>query len=1131
MLLYEPPDSVSTFLQRIGRANRRGNRIHFWGICRGEKAGLQLLRFCGLLGPARKGAVEWPLPATLPSVLVQQVLSCVYEKKRISLPAMQDLFPAQQDTFETLFNVLIQQGWLESTHVRELFQGGWRYRRSLFEYKIWGNFPETEDNYTLELPGESVADLPWSIVRQLDPGDRVYVAGRRIQILHIDTGVRKRVLAQPATRLDDKKIVWLGTGAHVSHEVAQSMGTLLKTPDVRENGENFGLFSRTRKLLEMELQQTGRAATLENGIDVFMETDGCYHYRTFLGSIGNLILQYTIQSDWGKTLEDLYITSSEIGLVCSHWIDFSRLNLPLNREAFTTWSANHLKILRALFSLNTFCNALPRPLLIEELTDFIFDPRLTEIFSDYRRKSSRIVSGTLETVAPQTEDSTPQVIFLEAPVSTEALLEWEKRRWGIASRKDGPPTIAENEIPLEGVAEAGPRNRPSQRHMTGTIIGEYIRHQQCERYVRFQFSTPDEQPPRRTRVDNDLSLQRIEQGRQFEDRVLTYLERHSRKMVTICEQDEQGRPRSLKERFKETCNRLEELVHNAPTASGEPLYLSQGVLLLESVVCPDHPEGNAIDGIGIPDLIRISFDHQGAVLRIGDIKHSRSPRYDQKWQVAFYAWLLHHLTNAGRIPIQARVARRGFLLTPPPIVGGNRPRDTMTDGKEAPEKHEFDLAPYMAAFPVLFENLTGPLERPVSACTWQLQTHCTTCDWFEFCYRQALATDDIQFLPQLTFGELSKIRALQLNTLHAAHAWFETNGNASDQKQSLFSPQQADRLQRRLTALTTHRIALHQRSTSLLPADISTAVVVHGMRDPLSSRPCAVGWRAVDASGNLLESRTWEMRTHEQREAAWRQFSGHFSTLWQGRNGGEHEPHVFYFGGGLRRMIQDWALSMVDQASPTIWQTLPAHWIDLRHLIARHFDLPIPGPITLFALSRILELEPEARPPESLFHRDTNGMSGTDASCSILSQLDDTLPRLDRLRQWALQHLESDGYPENPDDPAYEPDHPASAYLKFIDAERRHKEDDIQSLQQYPLEERVARFRALGPLKFQGTTLDDEGGFLYQFQVEREIGPSKFREGDFLKLAPAGLTDLQSGFSVILARYDHTEGYPAVRSR
>lgn len=49
VLLFEPPDSVSAFLQRTGRANRRQKTVHFWGICRGEGAGEQLLRFLALI--------------------------------------------------------------------------------------------------------------------------------------------------------------------------------------------------------------------------------------------------------------------------------------------------------------------------------------------------------------------------------------------------------------------------------------------------------------------------------------------------------------------------------------------------------------------------------------------------------------------------------------------------------------------------------------------------------------------------------------------------------------------------------------------------------------------------------------------------------------------------------------------------------------------------------------------------------------------------------------------------------------------------------------------------------------------------------------------------------------------------
>ena len=111
-VLFEPPDSVSAFLQRIGRSNRRQSSTHFWGICRGERAGVQLLRFLGQMQLARRGTVEKPPPNAFPSVLVQQILSCLYEKKKISPGAMQNLFPECALDLELILPSMEKQGWL-----------------------------------------------------------------------------------------------------------------------------------------------------------------------------------------------------------------------------------------------------------------------------------------------------------------------------------------------------------------------------------------------------------------------------------------------------------------------------------------------------------------------------------------------------------------------------------------------------------------------------------------------------------------------------------------------------------------------------------------------------------------------------------------------------------------------------------------------------------------------------------------------------------------------------------------------------------------------------------------------------------------------------------------------------------
>ena len=73
------------------------------------------------------------------------------------------------------------------------------------------------------------------------------------------------------------------------------------------------------------------------------------------------------------------------------------------------------------------------------------------------------------------------------------------------------------------------------------------------------------------------------------------------------------------------------------------------------------------------------------------------------------------------------------------------------------------------------------------------------------------------------------------------------------------------------------------------------------------------------------------------------------------------------------------------------------------------------------------------------------------------------------------------------------------------------------AVQQLPLAERVERYRAVGPLHFEDTTLDAEGRFLASFRLSEAAQPMRFRPGDFLKLNPVGSPDLQGGASVILA--------------
>lgn len=1171
VILFEPPDSVATFLQRIGRSNRRQDTIHFWGICRGEQAGKQMLRFLALLRLASQGKVESPLPKYLPSVLSQQVISCLYEKKRLSLAALQDLFSCRAGTDEDsilndIFQSLLKKNWLKKSGMNGLYTGGWQYRDALLEHRIWSNFPANEEEYRLEVSGESVADIPISIVKQFDPGDRVLLAGRRLRILWIDEGKCKRVLAEPADRIDEKELYWLGMGCHVSYEVAQAMRDVLKSEKPGENEAAPGLFSRTRKLVRNELNKEKKAVVLDNSIEVILSANGMYQYRTFLGVIGNLILEWSIKDKFANYMEDLRVVSDEIGLECSHWIQFEKLSLPLEPKDFTAWINRHFKVMRAMFPLNAFCATLPKELILRELNDFIYDKRLIVFFKQYLSGSSEIVQGDPKNLDFRNLDSMLRhqekkaIAFLDTPSSAEPLLTWEKNR-------------RTTDILFSICEDARYRVRP----LTGTIIGEYFRHQQCSRWLSFHFLLPEHLSFRRTQVDDELTTLRMERGLEFEREILTDLRKQNEILTIISEKDETGKTLSLKDRFDETCAQLHRMAQqNSPAGN---LYLAQGVLIIDAVLSPSPAFFNgqagkkiSIDGVGIPDLIRVSQGKEKTLLQVGDIKSSSVPRYYQKWQVAFYAFLLKTLIHSDMERFQSlapsrnqsfasevKVADTGFLLIRSPF-------------NDVPQRHTFDLRPYMTTFKAIFRNLNTCLSGSPSSTFWQLQKHCTNCPYFEFCYQQAMTKEEVQFLPRMTSGTLKKMRSLGLKSLEEASAWFASSSqknsinteqqpvssqslspdcgaNASSGNRPPFVPLQRERLQGALNALLHNKIAIVKKKTGLFPANISTSFFVHLLHDPVSMQPCGIGL-CMQKRGEDLQTFTWTTFTSQvsdklrdgtsadtDRRQIWQNFSNCFQELWQAAIDNGRGPHIFLFGTAVRQGIKDWAALMEDMhVCGLLRRGLNPHWTDLRQVLQKHFLLPLPGSMTLFALNRILGLadESEIPVPDTLFQWDglpAAEMNGKNSKEIIQAYLATILKLKAKLQKWISSHLESEWNQEEwriiPEGGSTM----AEVYQDFIEAEKACQETDIKALQELSLEERVERFRALGPLEFTGTVLDDEGRFLYMFTIADDTGVSKFRRGDFLKLVPAGVDDLQSGMSVIMSRYSPQIGEVALHSR
>jgi superfamily II DNA/RNA helicase len=478
-LLYGPPPSASAFLQRLGRAGRRTGQPVVWGICHGEDASEQLLRFLGLLRLAQRGEAESLRPRDFPSVLVQQVLSCVYERSRVSLASLQDLFPAHAQRLAELVPSLERGGWLKRER-RGLWAGGRRFFEARIEQRLWSNLPWEEPPLSLVVDAEILAEIPAKVAAQLEVGQRVQLSGRRLRILAIDKGPARRIDAALAQGPEGEELSWVGMSAPVSWEAAQAVREVLQSEE-----QPPGLWSRTQRLLVQERERP--VAVLANGIEVWRELTGGWRYRTALGTFGNLVLREAIRAQQPDLEGEL--SSDALGVRSPAPVEFERLQLPTEPAGLRTWAAEHGRLLQAALPLGGFFSALPAAMQLTELVAWLDDPRVLAAFSRYRSSPSVVVAGDLRA--------------LELPVPAAP-----RPRIRVVAAQ-GPPLLLQAR---QALTEAAPSALGALRPATSGRLASWLRRAQCERFLGWASRVPplhrlDESGPLGARQEE--SLQRI----------------------------------------------------------------------------------------------------------------------------------------------------------------------------------------------------------------------------------------------------------------------------------------------------------------------------------------------------------------------------------------------------------------------------------------------------------------------------------------------------------------------------------------------------------------------------------------------------------------------------------------------
>jgi len=1088
VVLYEPPETASAFVQRIGRSGRRSGQVRWWGVCRGESAALQALQFAALEAMARSGDLEAAPARELPSVVAQQVASCLYDQRHLTGAALAALWPRQAAWIEAILPAMEASRWLKPTSTRRgghrrgpappevttgverVYGAGRAWVEAWKDQKIFSNFPPSEESFAVRLASggddgaraETLAEIPRSVVRQLKVGDRVYLVGRRLEILEI---VRERdagsVLVRPTRLEETRQLFWSGVGLRVPWEVAQEARRVLQEPEDAWRVRREGMFRRPGALLEGLRGQLADTVGLANGFRLGRTAWGMWRAWTFFGAFGNLVLRHAIERQLGP---EVHATHDAFGVETTEQVSFEALELPRTSEEFEAWVEGSAGLLSDAVAMNAFCDLLPRELQVAELTLMLHHPPLLQALAHVRSTSSRVVDGDVARLWGQ--GSSP------SPTSTAPSL---------AQGRPAPETLESERLRFAAPGPLPPRTSSGAPTVTATQLAGFVGFALCARRlvaaVDGEESTVAPSP-----AEAAARAARQEQGRMHEAAALAALGERGN-LVEIASHDARGRVRPLGARARQTRAALASLV--AAAAGGEaPLaWLAHGVL-----TAPLGGDGGRI--VGVPDLIEVRASADGVVrVAVGDIKAATRPSWSHRWQVATYDHLLSHL-DVEAWGATVRQSAEGFVLARAPTGAGT---------SAGAVRHDFDLGPYRDCMAAVLERVSA-LVTATALADYRLGGHCAACELLPRCYGESLHTEELRLVTALSGGERAALHARGARTLLSARTLLK--------QERLFGALRQERLAATFEALVTGEVRPFDSASRWGPTSASVWLW-HGVDDPQSGELAAAGWcRCVD--GRVIESGA--AAASEESGGApflWARSLAQLAvslSTWAPRGA---RPWVVVATAERRRALLDHPLPA---DAGRAWQDLTVERL-VDQLVAR-LAMPRPGRSGLEALGAALGLDLGLPPRPSLLHPDADSPQSTPAA-----RLAAELGALSTLWAWATGALPIRAELGEPTDVSPT----ASAWLAFVRRERKLAEEKTQSIQRLGFIDRRDAGHAIGPLRYLGSRLGPHGEVWTAFERTAPGPLARFRAGDFLRLAPFGALDLQSGVPVVLEQDDtHT---------
>lgn len=189
VVLYGPPSTVESLLQRIGRGNRRSNKTNV--VCLSRDCANSIREtavFSTMLGLAAEGRMPARVPFHLLGAVSQQCLSIILSREG-GYTRVQDLCDEvgyRRDLDRSVIEEILEELGVQEFLKRHGYKNRFGADEKLWDLAeknlIWGNFPIAGQNMDLEDGGRLIGTIPRANLMRLIPGSVFRFGGSRYRV-------------------------------------------------------------------------------------------------------------------------------------------------------------------------------------------------------------------------------------------------------------------------------------------------------------------------------------------------------------------------------------------------------------------------------------------------------------------------------------------------------------------------------------------------------------------------------------------------------------------------------------------------------------------------------------------------------------------------------------------------------------------------------------------------------------------------------------------------------------------------------------------------------------------------------------------------------------------------------------